>query len=169
MPFQDYIEEKIFGPAWMRSSGYFSTDRLPEHCATGYIIDEKENWKSNIFSIPVIGHGDGGVYTTAADIGRFWKALLSKTYFNEDLLTQMMTAQARVSPDSSSNYGYGVWIDESVGEKCLSIVGEDPGIEFSSEFYPSSNLQITLPANNSNGALWDLAKTIRSVIFNIDQ
>ena len=166
--FQDYIEEKIFGPAWMRSSGYFSTNRLPEHCATGYIDDEDKNWRANIFSIPVIGHGDGGTYTTAADIGRFWKALLSKTYFAEDLLTQMTTAQVSVSSTSSNYYGYGVWIDEKTGEKCLSIVGEDPGVEFSSEFYPSSNLQITL-LSNANGALWDIAKVIRSDIFNLDQ
>lgn len=166
--FQDYIEEKIFGPAWMRSTGYFSTDRLPQHSATGYIDDEDKNWRANIFAVPVIGHGDGGTYTTAADIGRFWKALLSKTYFNEELLTQMTTAQVRVSPTSSNYYGYGVWIDELTGEKCLSIVGEDPGVEFSSEYYPSSNLQITL-LSNAIGALWDMAKVIRSDIFNLGQ
>ncbi|HSM23316.1 MAG TPA: serine hydrolase domain-containing protein [Anaerolineaceae bacterium] len=168
MRFQNYIEEKIFGPAWMRSSGYFSNDRLPEHCATGYIIDADKNWRSHLFSIPIVGHGDGGTYTTAADIGRFWKALLSKTYFDEGLLTQMTAPQVRASPNSSSNYGYGVWIDEIVGENCLSIVGEDPGVEFSSEFYPSSKLQITLLANE-NGALWQMSKIIRSEIFGLDQ
>jgi CubicO group peptidase (beta-lactamase class C family) len=152
----------------MRSSGYFSNDRLPENCATGYIIDEDKNWRSNLFSLPIVGHGDGGTFTTAADIGRFWKALISKTYFNEDLLTLMTTKQVQVSPNSSSYYGYGVWIDEIAGEKCLSVVGEDPGIEFSSEFYPSSNLQINLLANE-NGALWPMAKIIRSEIFGLNQ
>ena len=165
--FQEYIEEKIFGPAWMRSSGYFSSDKLPESCATGYILEDDNNWRANIFSIPVVGHGDGGVYTTAADIGRFWKALLGKTYFNEELLRKMTTTHVRVSPKSNHYYGYGVWIDELVGEKCISIVGEDPGVEFSSEFYPDSNLQITLMAN-TNGALWDLAKTIRNEVFSLE-
>lgn len=165
MQFQTYIEEKIFGPAWMRSSGYFSTDQLPEHCATGY-IDEEDGWRANLFTIPVIGHGDGGTYCTVADIGRFWKALLSKTYFDEELLSQMTTAQGRVSPTSSTYYGYGVWIDEKTGEKCLSIVGEDPGVEFSSEYYPSTNLQITL-MSNTNGALWNLVKAIRNEIFGL--
>lgn len=167
MRFQTYIEEKIFGPAWMRSSGYFSNDQLPEHCATGYLLDG-DNWRANIFSIPVVGHGDGGVYTTAADIGRFWKALLSKTYFSEELFTQMTTPQVRIAPESSHYYGYGVWIEEKTGEKCLSIVGEDPGVEFSSEYYPSSKLQITLLAN-MNGPLWPMAKIIRSEIFGLSQ
>ena len=35
MRFQDYIEEKVFGPAWMRSSGYFFSNHLPENCAHG--------------------------------------------------------------------------------------------------------------------------------------
>ncbi len=165
--FQTYIEEKIFGPAWMRSSGYFAANELPEHCATGY-IHEEDHWRANIFSIPVVGHGDGGTYTTAADIGRFWKALLSKTYFVEELLTQMTTAQVRVSPSSDNYYGYGIWIDEKTGQNCLSIVGEDPGVEFSSEYYPASNLQITL-LSNTNGALWDLAKDIRNEVFGLSQ
>ncbi len=167
MRFQAYIEEKIFGPAWMRSSGYFSSDCLPAHCATGYVINPDGQWRSNIFSIPVIGHGDGGVYTTAADIGRFWKALFSRTYFDAEMLARMTTAHVQIKPDSPHHYGYGVWMEEIAGQKCYSIVGEDPGVEFSSSYYPESNLQITLLAN-TNDALWPMEKAIRNEIFGLD-
>ncbi len=164
--FQDYVEEKIFGPAWMRSSGYFSGDSLPSHCASGYITAADGSWRSNIFSIPVVGHGDGGVYSTAADIGRFWKALFSKTYFDSDMLMRMTSPHVQVTPGSSEHYGYGVWVEETSGHKCFSIVGEDPGVEFSSSYYPDLNLQISLLAN-TNGALWPLEKVIRSEIFGL--
>ena len=166
--FQDYVEEKIFGPAWMRSSGYFANDCLPNHCATGFISAEDGGWRSNIFSVPVVGHGDGGVYTTAADIGRFWKALFACTYFDRDMLTRITTAHVQVRPDSSEHYGYGVWVDEISGHKCFSIVGEDPGVDFSSSYYPDLNLQISLLAN-TNGALWPMVKVIRNEIFGHDQ
>jgi CubicO group peptidase (beta-lactamase class C family) len=168
MRFQTYIEEKIFGPAWMRSSGYFSSDSLPAHCATGYVMDSDGAWRSNIFSIPVIGHGDGGVYTTAADIGRFWKALFSRTYFDAEMLARMTTEHVQIKPSSPHHYGYGVWIDEIAGQKCYSIVGEDPGVEFSSSYYPDANLQITLLANTNN-TLWPMVKVIRNEIFGLDQ
>ena len=166
--FQAYIEEKIFGPAWMRSSGYFASDRMPEHCATGYLIEADGSWRSNIFSIPVIGHGDGGVFTTAADVGRFWKALFSGTYFDNDMLQRMINAHVQVKPGSPNHYGYGVWIDDKVGQRCYSVSGEDPGVESYSGFYPESNLQITLLAN-TNGALWPLEKVIRQEIFGLEQ
>ena len=168
MRFQTYIEEKIFGPAWMRSSGYFSSDILPAHCATGYLMDSDGAWRSNIFSIPVIGHGDGGVYTTAADMGRFWKALFSRTYFDAEMLARMTTRHVPTSPESSGQYGYGVWIDPYAGRTCFSVVGEDPGVEFYSGYYPDENLQITLLAN-TNHALWPMEKTIRNEIISLDQ
>jgi CubicO group peptidase (beta-lactamase class C family) len=164
--FQEYVEERIFGPAWMRASGYFSGDCLPAHCATGYMIAADSSWRSNIFSIPVVGHGDGGVYTTAADIGRFWKALFARTYFDNDMLTRMTSAHVEVKPGSSQHYGYGFWIDEIGGHPCFSIVGEDPGVDFSSNYYPDLNLQITL-LSNTNGALWPLEKVIRDEIFGL--
>jgi len=151
----------------MRSSGYFSSDCLPAHCATGYVINPDGQWRSNIFSIPVIGHGDGGVYTTAAAIGRFWKALFSRTYFDAEMLARMTNAHVQIKPDSPHHYGYGVWMEEIAGQKCYSIVGEDPGVEFSSSYYPESNLQITLLAN-TNDALWPMEKAIRNEIFGLD-
>ncbi|MDO9086811.1 MAG: serine hydrolase domain-containing protein [Anaerolineaceae bacterium] len=166
--FQDYIQERIFGSAWMRSSGYFSTDRLPENCASGYIVEEDGSWRSNVFSVPIIGHGDGGTFTIAADIGRFWRALWNKTYFGDEILTKMTSPQVRVKPENPNQYGYGVWVGDLTGHRCLSIVGDDPGVEFSSSFYPDCNLQITLLAN-TNGSLWQLEKMIRSEIFSLDQ
>jgi CubicO group peptidase (beta-lactamase class C family) len=166
--FQNYVEERIFGPAWMRSSGYYTSDKLPENCALGYIKNEDGSWRSNLFSIPIVGHGDGGTFTTAADIGRFWRALWNKTYFNDDILTKMTSPLVRVKPESLDHYGYGVWVDELKGQRCLSIVGDDPGVEFSSSFYPDSNLQITLLAN-TNGSLWTMEKIIRNEIFSNNQ
>jgi CubicO group peptidase (beta-lactamase class C family) len=130
-------------------------------------VEEDGSWRSNVFSVPIIGHGDGGTFTTAADIGRFWRALWNKTYFGNEILSKMTSLQTRENPESPNHYGYGVWVDELTGQRCLSIVGDDPGVEFSSSFYPDCNLQITLLAN-TNGSLWQLEKMIKSEIFSLD-
>ena len=165
--FQQYVEEKVFGPAWMRASGYFRSDALPQHTALGY-IEDGETWRSNIFAIPIRGHGDGGPYTTTADMNRFWTAFFNKRYFKEEVLSEMLTPQAKVSEDGLYQYGLGCWINDVAGIRAYYVVGEDPGVEFKSSYYPEADLQITLTANK-NGPLWDMYALIRNEIFGLDK
>ncbi|MHB8133654.1 MAG: serine hydrolase domain-containing protein [Anaerolineaceae bacterium] len=164
--FQDYIEEKIFGPAWMRSSGYYFSNRLPEHVAQGYIEEKDGSWHTNQFALPIVGHGDGGVYTTAADYGRFWKALFEMRYFKDEILQEMLKPNVPVSQDGISQYGLGIWINDIAPTRCYYVTGEDPGVNFYSAVYPEVNLQITI-LGNSNDAVWPLSKVIRAEIFGL--
>lgn len=164
--FQDYVTEKVFGPAWMRASGYYRTDCLPEHTALGY-IDEGDTWRSNIFAIPVIGHGDGGAYTTTADMNRFWTAFFGKRYFKDAVLEAMLTPQIKVSDDGIFQYGLGCWISDALDSRAYYVVGEDPGVEFYSGYFPDDELQLTLTANK-NGPLWPMARLIRNTIYGIE-
>lgn len=86
--FTDYVEQYIFKKCGMSDSGYFETDRLPRNTAIGYMDQEDDSWTSNIFSIPVKGGADGGAYTTAPDMIRFWNAL-----FRNELLGKETTAK----------------------------------------------------------------------------
>ncbi len=165
MVFQDYIETNVFGPAYMRASGYFRTDQLPQHTALGY-IDDGDSWRSNIFAIPIRGHGDGGPYTTTADMNRFWSAFFGKRYFKDEVLQTMLTPQIKVSEDGVFQYGLGCWISDAMPARAYYVVGEDPGVEFYSGYFPDVDLQITLTAN-ANGALWDMVKIIREEIFGL--
>ncbi len=163
--FQQFIEEKIFGPAWMRASGYFFSNRLPAHTALGYIDQEDGGWHTNQFAIPIVGHGDGGAYTTAADFGRFWKAIFEKRFFGEGMLAEMLSPQTMVGRDGGTQYGLGLWINDAAAVRCYYVTGEDPGISFYSAIYPEVQLQITL-LGNSNDAIWPMSKIIRAEIFN---
>ena len=166
MRFQDYIEEKVFGPAWMRSSGYFFSDHLPENCALGYIEDSNEDWHNNLFSIPIVGHGDGGVYTTAADMGRFWKAFFDSRFFSQAILEEMLKSHAKPGGENNISYGLGIWIHEAAAIRYYYLTDEDPGINFYSACYPDINLQIMI-LGNSNGPAWPMIKIIRNEIFSL--
>ena len=61
----------------MDNSGFFRLDMLPKNCAFGYECDEEDNLKTNIYSIPVIGGGDGGIFVTADDISKLWDGLFN--------------------------------------------------------------------------------------------
>ena len=59
-------------------------DRSGEHLAVectahAYIEDEDGGWRTNQYAVPIVGGPDGGAFTTAADMGRFWGTLLLET------------------------------------------------------------------------------------------
>ena len=40
--------------------------------------------RTNVFHLPVLGTGDGGIYTTGADVHRFWTALFAGAIVSPD-------------------------------------------------------------------------------------
>jgi CubicO group peptidase (beta-lactamase class C family) len=149
LPFTQYVEDHIFSACGMTSSGYFSLDRLPGDTAVGYIPAEGGQWRSNIYSIPIVGGGDGGAYTTVHDLARFWDALLGFHLLSEATVARMLTPHWRTDPgDDEHAYGYGLWIAQEQGlPRVFSMQGEDPGVSFYSGFYPEQKIQFSLLGN----------------------
>lgn len=146
MRFVDFIKEHIFDVLEMTSSGYFSMDMLPKNCAYGYEENSDGTLKTNIFSIPIVGGGDGGVFVTAHDISKIWDGLLNYKLLREDITKELLSPQVYV--DYDCYYGYGIWMvirDESIYKYFIS--GGDPGVSFESTVYPNEELEVTILGN----------------------
>ncbi|NGZ77091.1 serine hydrolase [Saccharibacillus sp. VR-M41] len=157
MKFREYVEQHVFAPANMQDSGYFRTDRLPERTALGY-IDGEDGWRTNIFSLPVVGGPDGGAFTTAEDLDKFWNALLGYRLLSSEMTEKLLTPQ--IFEDEESAYGYGVWIRLNGGKvDCRHIMGFDPGVSMVSRVYAESGLRLHVLAN-IDGAAWPIASGI---------
>lgn len=164
--FQDFVAEQVLAPAGMDRSGYFFLDQLPEGCANGYIDDqERGNWRTNFYAIPIVGGGDGGAFLTAKDVAAFWDALLSGRLLGEEITQKMLTPQVNVSEDGVYRFGRGVWI-KMAGEKVVRyyIVGEDPGVTFFSAYYPAQQTILTLLSNGERGT-WTLVDVLEAALF----
>ncbi|WP_099156579.1 serine hydrolase domain-containing protein [Virgibacillus ndiopensis] len=152
LTFTDYIEKNVFKKAGMFESGYFSLDQLPKNTAIGYIDDEEEeNWKTNIYSIPVKGGADGGAFVTAGDMIKLLDALFSFELLNEDTTKQLLTPH--MEEDEGEYYGYGIWIDKSDSEiEKYHLMGYDPGVSFHAAYYPKRSVKLIVVSNKSKGA-----------------
>ncbi|MDQ6421190.1 serine hydrolase domain-containing protein [Paenibacillus sp. LHD-117] len=160
--FQEYVQENIFKLAGMNDSGYFRLDQLPERTAVGY-IDDGLTWRSNIYSIPVIGGSDGGAFTTVYDLEKFWNALLSHSLLSERMTEMMLTPH--MSINDHVHYGLGVWIKKLDHEIVkYFIMGSDPGVEMQSSVYTKGNIRIHLLSNNGSGA-GSIARKMEEIIF----
>ncbi|WP_237438473.1 serine hydrolase domain-containing protein [Pseudalkalibacillus hwajinpoensis] len=149
--FTDYIESEIFQRSGMKSSGYFSIDKLPQNTAMGY-IDNKEDstWRTNIYSIPVKGGSDGGAFTTAPDMVKLWESLFDYKLLSEDTTRNLLTHHVNV--DEEIFYGYGIWMNkknDSIYK--YHVMGYDPGVSFRSSIYPDYNLKVVIPSNKETG------------------
>lgn len=146
MKFIDFVKEYIFDVLGMNSSGYFSMDMLPKNCAYGYEENSEGMLKTNMFLIPIIGGGDGGVFVTANDISKLWDRLLNYKLLNKDITNELLTPQVYV--DNDVYYGYGIWIvkrDDGVYKYYMT--GGDPGVSFESTIYPHEEIEITILGN----------------------
>ncbi|MDQ0481138.1 serine hydrolase domain-containing protein [Guptibacillus hwajinpoensis] len=158
MTFQDYVEKHIFAHCGMTDSGYFSLDCLPRRTAIGYIDEEDGSFRTNTYSIPIIGGSDGGAYVTAPDMVRFWNGLFSYHLLNE--ANTKLFLHPHVSVKEGVDYGYGIWINrrnDSIVK--YHVMGYDPGVCFHSAYYPQSNVTVAIPSNCSEGA-FDVMKEV---------
>jgi len=165
MRFTDYVAEYIFRSCGMHDSGYFAADQLPARTARAYIENADGTWRSNIYAVPIIGGPDGGAYTTADDMARFWQTLAEHGLLSRASTARLLTPQiATQSQPPHDHYGYGVWIETSGnGVRKYFVEGSDPGVAFRSGVYREQQVILTLLANTGQ-ALWPLYRELEAIL-----
>ena len=155
-PFIDVVGERVFGPAGMASSGYFRSDEARPDVAVGYLPRHGPGapWRTNVFSVPVVGGGDGGAHVTARDVDRFLRAVASGDLLGPDLTARMLTPHVPVV--DGFTMGYGVLIRPDGGG--FTKDGGDPGIETIARHMPREDVSMVVLCNGEGmlDPVWDL-------------
>lgn len=156
MTYTDYIEQQVFERAGMVDSGCFRMDELPPRTAMGYT----EDGRTNIFSVPVIAMPDGGAFTTAPDMVRFWKSLISHQLLKPETTEQIL--KSHIAVNDNTFYSYGHWISSRGAMRCHQAIGGDPGIEFHSGYFPQDNTIISVICNQNLEAdvFWPIVRSV---------
>lgn len=160
--FTDYVQQQVFSPAGMTDSGYFWADCLPERTAYAYVQRQDGSWGTNIFTVPIVGGPDGGAYTTAGDMERFWKALSGGKLLDPEWLLQARVLTGKDAP--YTQYGYGVWVDQTQNGTVFFVEGADPGVALRSCFVPEQRAVLTV-LGNTGGALWHFYDPLKSALL----
>jgi CubicO group peptidase (beta-lactamase class C family) len=151
--FRAFVAERIFGPCVMMRSGYFAMDALPEKCALGYLSPDPADVRTNIYSVPVIGGSDGGAFTTAEDMRRFWSALLSGRLLKPETVGRMIAHPVLVRAEwPDLFYGYGVWLRQRPEGWIVALEGGDPGVALESMVWIDHGVVATVLSNVTDGA-----------------
>ena len=153
MPFHDLVRQRVCEPAGMSDTEFLRSDELPGRTALGYLLIDGV-WRTNVFHLPVRGSGDGGIYSTAADIRSLWGALFAGRIVSSDWVGEMVRPRSDV-PSGSRRYGLGFWLHASTDTVMLE--GCDAGVSFRTAHDPHSGLTHTVISNTTDGA-WPIAR-----------
>lgn len=160
-PFAEAVAERVFTPAGMTGSGYPAADEVHPGVALNYLPPAAEGmpWRTNIFSVPAVGGGDGGAVVTAGDVEVFLRALQTGSVWGEELSRLVLTRHVITGGHGwASGYGVDIRPDGAYGQD-----GGDPGVFVICRYLPWSDTTAVLLANvdeDTTPDLEDLAEVL---------
>jgi CubicO group peptidase (beta-lactamase class C family) len=113
-----------------------------------------------VFHLPVVGSGDGGIYSTAADITAFWRSLFTGRIVPAGWVAEMVRPRSDV-PAESMRYGLGFWLGRN--DSTVILEGLDAGVSFRSVHDPRSAVTHTVISNSSDGA-WPITQRLDELL-----
>jgi CubicO group peptidase (beta-lactamase class C family) len=154
-PFHELVRQRVCEPAGMPATAFLRSDELPGTAALGYLTVDGVT-RTNVFHLPVCGSGDGGIYTTVADVSRFWRALFAGELVSRDWVAELVRPRSNPA-GKAKRYGLGFWLAES-GDVVM-LEGYDAGVSFHSAHDPSREFTHTVISNTTDGA-WPIARLL---------
>jgi CubicO group peptidase (beta-lactamase class C family) len=155
-PFHELVRDRVLAPAGMSHADFLRSDELPGDAALGYLTNDGP--RTNVLHLPVIGGGDGGIYSTAADLRSFWQALFGGRIVPERWVAAMVRPRSD-APSEGRRYGLGFWLHAS--SEVVMLEGYDAGVSFRSMHDPVSGAGATVIANSSDGA-WPFVELLEA-------
>ncbi len=143
----------------MADTAFLRSDELPDRTALGYLPIPGRS-RTNVFHLPVKGSGDGGIYSTAADISALWRSLFAGGIVPARWVSEMVRPRSDV-PAESRRYGLGFWLGQD--SDTVTLEGYDAGVSFRSTHDPRSDLTCTVLSNSSDGA-WPIARRLDELL-----
>ena len=152
--FHELVRTLVCEPAGMVDTAFLRSDELPGRAARGYL--SADGLRTNVLHLPVLGTGDGGLYSTAADFNAFWDSLFAGRIVAPERVAQMLRPHSDW-PEESKRYGLGFHLD-ATGDG-VWLEGSDAGVSFASLHQPSSSTTYTVISNQTAG-VWPVVRLL---------
>jgi CubicO group peptidase (beta-lactamase class C family) len=158
MSFPELVRTRVCQPAGMRDTEFLRSDEPRERAALGYLDDD--GLRTNVLHLPVCGSGDGGVYSTAADIHALWSALYAGQIVPLNRLADMVRPRSDV-PSESMRHGLGFWLHPT-GDAVI-LEGADAGVSFRTVHDAANRVTHTVLSNTTAGA-WPVTRRLTELL-----
>ncbi len=159
--FADFLHANIFAPLEMSATVAHQEgiSTVPNR-AYGYHVSEngvefsdQSPWSAVL--------GDGGIYTSVVDLGKWDQALYDGNLVSTELLQQAFTPNLE-------HYGFGWRIDEYAGRKRMHHSGSTIGFRNFIQRFPEERLTVIVLSNRRDPEVDPLAERVADIFLDAD-
>jgi CubicO group peptidase (beta-lactamase class C family) len=143
--YYDYVQQHVYAPAGMTSTGSEPEDVAVSNRSTGYTKMMSAQWQPNTDSLPYRGTSAGGGYSTVGDLVRFANALMDHKLLSAEYTQMLMTG--KVKTPMGGSYAFGFEDHVINGTRCFGHSGGAPGMNGDLEICPSTGYTIAVLSN----------------------
>ncbi len=162
--FAAFLQRHIFGPLGMTGSVAYEAglstvaERAFGHSRRGAgFARTDQSLTSSVL-------GDGGIYSSVADLFRWDQALYGEGLVSRATLRQVFTPGPATTL-AGTGYGFGWFLDHRHGAKRVWHYGDTVGFTTRIERFPERQFTVILLANRSDAPLAALARAIRDLFL----
>jgi CubicO group peptidase (beta-lactamase class C family) len=157
VPYDEYLDQHVFGPLGMRGSSYCHEDRIIPRRAEGYSQRDGQLVNDAYISMNTPGAA-GALCSTAPDL-LTWSLALREGRVVSEASYRAMTRSATLVDGTETGYGFGLAIDYSErvtpayggstlpGVSRVAHAGSINGFRVISAYYPDADLDIVVLLN----------------------
>ena len=169
--FPDFLERRVFSPLAMTSTvAYVRGKNQVSDRAYGHSL-EGGTWKETDQSPTSATLGDGGVYSSIADLAKWDRALAQNTLLGRDEMQAALTpvrVPGVAGPDGeAAQYGFGWFLNPYRGHARMWHYGETVGFRTAIERFTPDGLTIMILSNRADLDPSSLARRIADLYLNI--
>lgn len=150
--YYEVVRELILDPLEMEDSGFFLREGGPRSSSLARpLVRAGEGWAEA--DQPLRGSSAGGGYSTARDMLRFTRGLVTGRIVSPETLEEILVDRTE-GLEAAGGYGYGFALHRDGGVISFGHGGTAAGVNFELRYFPSADLTLVAFGNQDNGA-WD--------------
>jgi CubicO group peptidase (beta-lactamase class C family) len=158
-PYEKVVQEMIFKPLRMTSSGFNFKEFKSDNKAKGYMVYSPENGKESLEFDPSVSYAAGALYSTTGDLYKWQKGMSSNKIISK-------ASSDKATTPNKNNYGYGNYILNANGKKLLAHGGLTFGYSSYLGRVDQDDISIIILNNIVNTSINDIAKDIMNLLYN---
>ena len=161
--YPEYIKEHILLPLGLNHTYYDTNNTIIPGRVNGYFKDKDGLKKADYWS-PTIAYAAGGLISNVEDLYRWNRGLLSYKILDKKYLDKAFTPY-QLSDGTSTNYGYGWYINTTNGIKSIEHSGAKNGFLSNEIYYPKQDIFIALLFNSENAPKDAISNSVSSIVL----
>jgi CubicO group peptidase (beta-lactamase class C family) len=144
----DFLQRRIFQPLGMQSTRIISEADIVPNRAAGYRLLKGE-LKNQEWVAPMVNTtADGSLYFSILDLAKWDAALYTEKLLKRSSLDLMWTpAKLKNGQPNKGNYGFGWFIEQRAGHRCIQHDGSWQGFETAIDRYVDDRLTVVALSN----------------------